>query len=131
MARFEVLAGKHVEKNGERFGKGDVVETSLDLIAMFGEAKFKRLTDVDSLDFPKSSKKFIKRKDPEPAAVPKDARGEDVTASFKLSKAAQGLRIFARGDLHHIYDGNSTKPENEKGLKQEKVLGWVKDYLSN
>lgn len=47
--RFEVLEGSHVVNNDpmETINKGGVVETEVDLVAKFGDNKFKYLGDVE------------------------------------------------------------------------------------
>lgn len=57
--RFEVLEGSHVVNNDpiETVNKGGVVETEVDLVAKFGDNKFKYLGDVEPV---KADKKGTK-----------------------------------------------------------------------
>lgn len=57
--RFEVLEGSHVVNNDpiETVNKGGVVETEVDLVAKFGDTKFKYLGDVEPV---KADKKGAK-----------------------------------------------------------------------
>lgn len=130
--RFEVLGGKHTTRDGTIYRKGDVVESGRDLTDVFPN-KFKRLADVEKLEFKPSKKsklKITKAKATKDDAT-KDARGTDVTAKVLqgLKLQVEGLSVFSRGDLLHVYEKDETKPLNPKGLKPSELENFLAKYL--
>lgn len=67
-----------------------------------------------------------------PKADPKAlaARGADVTAKYpKVAAMPEGFKVFQRGDLFHVFVGDSLVPINEKGVHVAAVDAVVEKYL--
>lgn len=141
MKRFEVLDGKHVGRDGTSYKKGDIVEHPGQLDEVFPN-KFRKVSDAPVLEAesspvsPAKGKKGAQVVAPKavaktPGAKPdadKDARGWDASETFPKA-AEEGFKVFARGDLFHVYEGANVKPINPKGLKKADVDAFVKTYL--
>lgn len=136
--RFELLAGKHSEKTKKGvkiFKEGDIIDTPHNLAKMFGKDKFRKISgpgiasadeesDEDDPHPEKTSKKVVTIKKGEPS----EARGTDVTSDHKKAEK-NGLKVFQRGDLFHVYEGNDTAPLNKHGLEAGKVDAYVTKWL--
>ncbi len=141
--RFEHLGGgSHQGIDGKTYKKGDVVTSrTIDLEKVF-PGKFRRCDLIPAPEdtaeeAPVSPKvglaalqasfetKKIKVK-PAGAPTPADARGTNVTSTFNVDS---DFKVFQRGDLFHVYEGDKTTPINKNGLKRGDVEGAVTAYL--
>ena len=127
MAQFKVLAGTHAEGR-EISRRGDIVSSELDLVAVFGSAKFEAVGQPVPVE-----------PDPEPAPVEvaeeddeaddDDEESENIASSFYGLKKfiKDGLNIVEKPDGFWVFDGNS--PVNEQPLEKSKVKSVVVDYF--
>lgn len=123
---FEVLEGKHSEEDGHTYKKGEIVTSHRDLGAVFPN-KFRKVLQAP-IQAPLTGGKMkvkIGGKKGEVPNPPKDARGTDVSASFKLPA---GFEVFSRGDSCHVYVAGETDPILEN-LKKDAVENSIKKYL--
>lgn len=134
--RFKVLEGKHHHSDGKVYTKGQVVRSETELDKIFVN-KFTRLEEAESSPKSGASKKDSSKaeagkaeakKPATKADADKAARGHEVTNAFPKA-AEEGFKVFLRGEQHHVYEGDQTKPINPKGLKGDEVESFVKTYL--
>lgn len=125
--RFEVLGGNHAHHDGKLYEKGDIVEDTAHLDKIF-RCKFKRLHEFEQPQASVAVLEKPKSKAKDPADQTKDARGAVVTDEFEVDSAL-GLVVCRRGRWHHVYQGDTTTPLNDKGLSAELVGPFLKAYL--
>ena len=121
---FRVLAGRFVDK-GHTYCKNDVVETSMDLIAMFGDLKFKRELELEMAknNTPAQDPSFKK-----PSKVI-EPLGDDITVRYKTAKT-NNLLVFK--DDKDFFVAKEEDPEtslNDNPLKRSEVIGFIEDLL--
>lgn len=146
---FEVLAGSHIEGSKE-YNKGETVPCGRDLVAIFGDNKFKEVFPVAApVEAPKKNdtqppadtgaKSDAKSDDaPEggdkgkldhPDDTGRSELGENVTKSFPKAVEAD-LQVFKKGVWHYVVDpADPAEALNEKALKADQVDGFLAKYL--
>lgn len=136
MAKFRVMDSSHVE-NKRLYEKGDVVETTRDLVAMFGP-KFKRVSDaaIPTIAPPLNDQGTPPRI--ETPAGPDDVEteeegivtsplGDDVTSQF-LIEGDKHL-VFRKGAKYFVaYATDPNTALNEKGIKKAEVEDFIREY---
>jgi len=146
MARFEHLGGgSHHHTDGKEYTKGDILVTEWDLEKAF-PGKWRRIEEVvvsPPASPPPAPPPVLVKSAAPPTAVPvpgekgkvkialkapsaADARGDDVTKEFSVDKS---FKVFQRGEVYHVYEGDKTEPVNKKALKKAEVEPTVKKYL--
>jgi hypothetical protein len=152
MPKFQVVSGFHVDEEGRKYSKGEVVESPHDLTATF-RGKFTRV-EATIADFRPQGGPPIAYTDrpltapqmapvaPQPggpaiASQPAETAetgipgslGEDVTARF--SKAVeQDYKVFKKGPKFFVADSDSpNKPLNPDGAKRDEVDGIIEKAL--
>jgi hypothetical protein len=116
--KFKNNGGDHVEA-GVTYKKGDVFESDRQMDKIFLH-KFERVYDEAPKQLKLGKKKGKAKKTPEKPQSPSDKRGVDVTDQFEGFEE-DGYKVFRRGTKFHIYEGDSTDPVNDKGLKKVDV----------
>lgn len=161
MRHFQLLGGHHVESDGRKYSKGDVIGSHDDLEKLF-QNKFKEVnvvvqpdktlkvalpapTKIEAPKNPPSAKpvengtkktgkiKGDKKKGVGPKTdAAKDARGTDVTSKYP-SAEEEGLTVFQRDDKFWIFEGDDLEPVNQKqgGLPDFEVESFVKSFLED
>lgn len=138
MPKFEVLEGKHRE-DGVVYTAGQIVLSPHPLDKLF-KNKFRRVQKVvddtpapvatATLEPPATKAKKGKGKKTTiklTKSAPLDARGHDASADFELD---DGLKVFARGEVYHVYETGETNPLNPEGLRKTEVQPFLKKYLA-
>lgn len=143
---YTVLAGSHTQDN-VTYSVGDVVETNMNLIEMFGELKFKRAFELEMAakmeSSPTSAKKkkdsdveddvdeddvdFVEPKEPTIDKV--EPLGDDLTARFSVAKK-NGYLVFKKGNKFTVAAGD--KPGvalNKKGMKRSEVVKFIEGLI--
>lgn len=130
---FRVLAGRHTA-NKVVYAKDDIVESDRDLVALFGDNKFKREIELEmkqdktspadskaeTTEPPKSTKPKSKSTQPKP---------KDVTKDYPLA-ADNGLLVTKIGRKYFVADEEDPDtPLNDKGLKLNEVEGFIEDQF--
>lgn len=129
--RYEVLGGKHTDKKGRTYRKGEVIETKSDLETLFPN-KFKRLSDVSKLGGDGKRIKIVKDENAHEESDEESkgtARGTEVTSNYADLVKGHGLRVFERDDHFHVYDGKNTKPVNKTAIAKGQVKKFITDFL--
>lgn len=147
MPKFQVVAGFHVDEDGRKYGKDDVVESPHDLTATF-RGKFRKLDLTPMTDFrppqappiaysdrpltaaqtapvaPRQGSPGMASQPDETdgAGAPHDeALGEDVTKRFPKA-AEQDYKVFKKGPKFFVYDADEPgKAINPDGAKRDEV----------
>jgi hypothetical protein len=117
---FRVLAGRFVDK-GKTYCKNDTVETNMDLIAMFGDLKFKREIELE----------MAKNSVPAQSPSPKEETplGDDVTARYKAAKENK-LRVFKdERDFFVAKEDETGVALNDNPLKRSEVVGFIEELV--
>lgn len=149
MPKFQLLTSEHHDMTVKKiYKKGDIIKSQDDLVKMFPN-KFAKVglpipdeTIVDaSLDELVAERRRAKIREQMAEVssgkqtrkgvstdVEADARGVDVTSKFKQF---DGFVVFQRDTKFHIYKGDSTKPINDKGLKEGAVEEFLTGFLED
>jgi len=135
---FKVKRGTHY-KGGVVYKKGDLVDTSIDLVARFGKAKFERDFKAEGATGGPISgtKPAIPTSTNESRTVkavtkplPPSPYGKDVTSNFPTAKDVD-VTIFERAKWHTVVDNTDGEVLNEKKLREKDVGAFLEQYLSN
>lgn len=152
MPKFQVVSGFHVDEEGKKYGKGEIVESPHDLSATF-RGKFVKY-DAPIADFRPVPGPPIMYTDrplsaletapvaPQPggpavASQPNETDGagipgnlgEDVTARFPKA-VEQDYKVFKKGPKFFVYDADEPgKPLNPDGAKRDEVDGIIEKAL--
>lgn len=158
-ASFRLIGGNHIDQAGNTFGPGDVVETDMDLHAMF-PGKFARVepqaepagipekgspypapfvgssTTVDPESEPARPEPTVEQADDAEQDGPTETeydldQSEDVTKTFPTA-AKNGFRVKQRGRYFRVYDTDGRKL-NAGGtiLLKKDVDPFVSRYLTD
>jgi hypothetical protein len=145
MPKFQVVSGFHVDEEGRKYGKGEVVESPHDLTATF-RGKFTKVepTIADFRPPPGPPIAYTDRPltapqtalvAPQPggpavasqpaetdeAGAPGEAIGQDVTARFPKA-VEQDYKVFKRGPKFFVYDADEpAKAINPDGARRDEV----------
>lgn len=158
--KFKLLRGGHNEK-GRNYGKGDVVESHNDLVAMFGSEKFERVSETFSSSTVQQVGEDPLKKSPAPLAkvapvetpkeepqeeavietesgssdVPDESDMEDVTKDFPDAEALD-LKVLCQSyknrKWYFVADQDGKILSGEdKGLVKRDVMKFVEKYLED
>lgn len=117
---FRLLAGRHTE-NKKVYAKDDIIDTKHDLVAMFGDNKFERLTEAGVSATPQLSATKKKKKSKSKLA--------DVTKDFPDAEVNDFL-VFKKGRKFFVAEkDNPDEFLNEEGLSAADVDGFVDDQF--
>ena len=129
--KYRVKTGKH-DQFGKVYCKGDVLDTDMDLIAMFPN-KFEKVSKETPITkapaAPTDITPMVPQKNP-PAPVPSSEeddkdRGKDVTKNFP-DAVDMDFKVFIQKHKHYVYDmDNMEKPVNPKPLKKAEVKKFI------
>lgn len=150
MPKYQVLEGSHYH-DGRLHGKGDVIQTNVDLIAQFPN-KFLKVGDstpptnspaplvlgpagshgVDESKLPPKDLALTSEK-PKPekkgATKSEAPKGKDVTDKFP-DAAEEDFKVFKNEGQYFVYDADDlSQPKNEQGVDKAGVAGVVKKAL--
>lgn len=147
--RFEVLDGKHADRDGNVYKKGEVIEASSRLDQRFSPSKFRRLskgqqtTAEMEAEEAKEKAAFEKHREGRRKTqieVPEDedelaeddptlsARGKEQTEEFSRANE-HDLEVFSRRGRYHVFKRGSNEPLNEKGLARGEVNKFIKGFM--
>ena len=119
--KFKLVIGSHSDIENT-YQAGDVVESEIDLVAVFGE-KFQSVSDEVEVRFPSEEA----QEEPVEKEVQEEHVGEDVTDQFDDSKFEDGLKVFKRKRKYFVcIDGEEI---NQEGRSKKNVLPFVSDYF--
>ena len=125
---YRVLAGRFVDA-GKTYCKNDIVETNMDLIAMFGDLKFKREIELElAKTNPPAQSPPVKEpeapKEPEPTPL-----GDDVTARYKAAKQNKLLVFKDDKDFFVTKKEDVFTSLNDNPLKRSEVVEFIEDLV--
>ena len=139
---FKVLAGRHTQDNVV-YSKGDVVETKLNLIEMFGDNRFKREFELEMEDkkTPIQTPDKVKAganptrdesvedepddEDDEDVKDEPEPLGDDLTARFSAARSNK-LLVFKKGNKFYVTtEDEPGKALNKKALKRSEVVKFI------
>jgi hypothetical protein len=131
VAVFELIAGKHSQA-GRFYKAGDRIDTSLDLVKMFGANKFREIQPLPETSVvatlpsepPQAVKKGVKIASKKSSGA--EVRGEK--SSHPLA-TEHGLEVFSRDKLFFVYEEGETTPLNKKGLKKAELTAFITEFL--
>ena len=119
--KFKILFGSHSDTT-KTYQAGDVIESEVDLVAVFGE-KFQSVSDEVQVRFPSEEP----QEEPVQEETKEEPVGEDVTNQFDVSNFEDGLKVFKRKRKYFVcIDGEEI---NQEGLSKKNVLPFVSDYF--
>jgi len=128
---FKLKRGSHYQGD-KKFMKGDTVESSHDLVTLFGKEKFER-------DYPAEQKAGIatinKPNIPSPVAkadVDKEPGeyGEDITSEFSTAEEAE-VTVFEKSNWCTVVDKEDGEVLNEKKLRRKDIEPFLEQYLTD
>jgi hypothetical protein len=128
--KFKLVIGSHSDIENT-YQAGDVVESEIDLVAVFGE-KFQSVSDEVEVRFPseEAQEEPVEKEvqeEPVEKEVQEEPVGEDVTNQFDVSNFEDGLKVFKRKRKYFVcIDGEEI---NQEGLSKKNVLPFVSDYF--
>jgi len=130
---FKVLRGTHY-RDGKVYRKGDTIETSLDLVAMFGKARFERNFEAEQ----RTGSVVVNKPDIPPPVDEAETQfdgsddsidyGEDVTSEFPTAEKIEVL-VFEKLKWYTVVDKADGEVLNEKKLRRKDVEPFLGLYL--
>lgn len=142
MRHFELLAGKHTNEDKKEYKKGDIVPSQGDLVAAFGDNKFKEVTVAPHVHAhapkgPETPTKGAAVKTAgsddgkgEPPKTDEGALGVDHTGDFDEAIAAE-LKVYKKGTGYFVAAPDAPGTAlNEKPLKLKEVEPYITKLLA-
>lgn len=128
MPRFEVLAGRHIERGAgpkgedKTYKRGDVFESELELDKVFVN-KFRRVAEDKVMTavteaLPKAAEDLEKMDVPDPGE-PAKIHEHDVTAEFPTAAKAD-LKVFKVGKKYRVVDADTQDTQLHTGFFTKK-----------
>jgi len=128
--KFRVLHSRHIA-NGRTFEKGDIVESSGDLVKAF-PGKFERIESSVEVARVRASSPAASEAPVVPPSAPDGETspfGEDVSEDFPSAVGAD-LKVFQKGSSYFVVDMDTPdKALNAKALKGAEVNKFIKAHL--
>lgn len=146
MKRFKLLTASHRDRDGRVYNQGDVVESDVDLVSLFGPQKFEAMGEVHVPPLPKIQKEVPARKSSAPETLPPvdeedvvedgdlfddEEREEpsfenEVTDKFPTA-AEKGVRVdkTSKGYLIYDVDDMSVMNKTDKIIRVSDVRAFI------
>ena len=141
---FKLKRGTHYDRNGKVCKKGDIVESSRDLVAVFSKEKFERdfvaeqkagVVTVSKPNIPPPVDKDEDRIEDEVEDDVEETKseslstyGKDVTSKFPTAEKVE-VSVFEKSKWYTIVDKADGEVLNEKKLRKKEVKPFLEQYL--
>jgi hypothetical protein len=141
--KFRLLTSSHADESGRSYEKGAIIESSKDLVAMFGKEKFEAVSSAVAATAPAAPP--AAKKEPQSSAPAAEVDtvetkevepveselGENVTAKFPTAQE-NGLIVLHKGKKYFVADEGTPneKLNTDDDLKnQSEVEDWLVKFV--
>jgi len=121
---FKIKRGTHYGRDGKVYKKGEKVESTRDLVAVFSPGKFER----DFAAEQKAGIVTVSKPNIPPPVDKKSEYGKDVTSEFPTAETVE-VMVFEDSKWYTIVDKADDSVLNEKKLRRKNVEPFLKQYL--
>jgi len=134
---FKLKRGKHCQRDNKVYKKGDTVESSLDLVTVFGKAKFERDYEAEKkigiaavISKPNISPPVDKVEDKGEGKSKSvlSPFGKDVTSEFPAAEKIE-VSVFEKSRWYTVVDEADDSVLNKKSLRRKEVEPFLNQYL--